>query len=103
MNEAGTAKLSTDDMRSAVQAGILTEAQAATLIAHAQARMGYRSAMLADDEPFEFFKGFAEIFVTIGLGLLTGGVVGLTVLFVSWAWGAGLEINHRDTEGTSVP
>jgi|TARA_B110000003_G_C16633086_1_gene527386 hypothetical protein len=90
MNEAGTAKLSTDDMRSAVQAGILTEAQAATLIAHAQARMGYRSAMLADDEPFEFFKGFAEIFVTIGLGLLTGGVVGLTVLFVSWAWGAGL-------------
>jgi hypothetical protein len=55
MSEAGTAKLSTDDMRSAVQAGIVTEAQAATLIAHAQARMGYRNAMLADEEPFEFF------------------------------------------------
>ena len=77
MSEAGTAKLSTDDMRSAVQAGIVTEAQAATLIAHAQARMGYRNAMLADEEPFEFFKGFAEIFVTIGLGLLTGALSGL--------------------------
>ena len=59
MNEAGTAKLSTEDMRSAVQAGILTEAQAATLIAHAQARMGYRSAMLVYVEPLEFFRGFA--------------------------------------------
>ena len=90
MTETGAAKLSTDDIGSAVQAGIVTEAQAATLISHAQARLGYRSAMMADDEPFEFFKGFAEIFVTIGLGLLTGGVVGLTMLFGTVTWGAGL-------------
>jgi hypothetical protein len=58
--------IDTDDIRSAVQAGIMTEAQAAAMIAHVQSRHGYRTQMTADDEPFEFFKGFAEIFVTVG-------------------------------------
>ena len=59
-----------DDIKSAVSAGIVTEAQAASLLAHVQSRQGQRDHMVADDEPFEFFRGFAEIFVTVGLSLL---------------------------------
>lgn len=74
------AELSTADIRAAVAAGVIDEAQAARLAAIAHERAGYRAAMTDDDEPFELFRGFAEIFVTVGLALLTGGVVGLSVL-----------------------
>ena len=56
-----------EDLRAAVAAGILSEAQAVSVSTLAQGRAGQRSAMPAEDEPFEFFKGFSEIFVSIGL------------------------------------
>ena len=62
------------DIRAAVKAGILTEAQAAELRVLAEERAGVRTARTKEDEPFEFFKGFAEIFVAIGLAILLGGV-----------------------------
>ncbi|MGB0902763.1 hypothetical protein [Halocynthiibacter sp.] len=65
----------TEDIRAAVAADILTEKQAASLISLAQTRNGQREAMAAEDEPFEFFKGFSEIFVTVGLGLLLAGML----------------------------
>ncbi|MGL4310874.1 MAG: hypothetical protein ACRCSU_10335 [Paracoccaceae bacterium] len=37
--------------------------------------------MPAEDEPFEFFKGFSEIFVSVGLIILMAGVAGLLSLF----------------------
>ena len=55
--------LTRDDLRAAVGAGILTEGQAAHLLAIGEARHGQRAALAADDEPFELFRGFAEIFV----------------------------------------
>ncbi|WP_343080447.1 hypothetical protein [Ostreiculturibacter nitratireducens] len=66
-----------DDVRAAVQGGILTEAQAASLLALAQSRAGTRGAMGPEDEPFEFFRGFSEIFVSVGLLILLSGVAGL--------------------------
>ena len=60
---------SKSDIRAAVAAGLITEAQAAGLLALAQERVGMRQNMAAEDEPFEFFKGFSEIFVTVGLAL----------------------------------
>ena len=72
---------SKSDIRAAVAAGLITEAQAAGLLALAQERVGVRQNMAAEDEPFEFFKGFSEIFVTVGLALLLGGVLAYTVLF----------------------
>lgn len=66
-----------DDIKSTVSAGIVTEAQAASLLAHVQSRQGQRDHMAADDEPFEFFRGFAEIFVTVGLSLLLVGLFGV--------------------------
>ncbi|MCU9848065.1 hypothetical protein OEZ60_08605 [Defluviimonas sp. WL0024] len=62
------------DLRAAVAAGIVTEAQAAAVTALAHGRAGKRRALPAEDEPFEFFKGFAEIFVASGLAILLGGL-----------------------------
>lgn len=79
---------SKDDLRSAVAAGLLTEAQAAGVIAHGDARAGQRATMPAEDEPFEFFKGFSEIFVSVGLIILLGGLS----MLVSWLGGAAMLI-----------
>ncbi|WP_298294825.1 hypothetical protein [uncultured Litoreibacter sp.] len=70
-----------DDLRAAVASGVIDEAQAVSLQTLSDQRMGYRANMVGDDEPFELFKGFAEIFVTVGLVLLMAGFVGLTALF----------------------
>ncbi|SFR35413.1 hypothetical protein [Litoreibacter janthinus] len=73
--------ISRDDLRAAVASGVLDEAQASKLMILSDQRQGYRANMIGDDEPFELFKGFAEIFVTVGLGLLMSGLVGLSAIF----------------------
>lgn len=77
-----------EDLRSAVQAGVLSEAQAASLAALAADRAGRRAAMPAEDEPFEFFRGFSEIFVSVGLAILLAGVAAL----VTWMSGMAMLI-----------
>ena len=77
-----------DDLRAAVAAGILSEGQAASVTTLVQGRAGQRSAMPAEDEPFEFFKGFSEIFVSLGLVILLTGVA----LMLGWFGGTGLLI-----------
>lgn len=69
-----------DDIRAGVAAGVINEAQAARLITIGNARLGYRQNMGAEDEPFEMFKGFSEIFVTVGLGILYGGFMAAAAL-----------------------
>lgn len=71
-----------EDLRAAVAAGVITEAQAATIARLADERQGYREARAQIDEPFELFKGFNEIFI----------VVGLVVLYAGWTTVAGLSI-----------
>lgn len=70
--------VSRDDLRAAVAAGIIDESQAVSLQTLSDKRMGYRANMVGDDEPFELFRGFAEIFVTVGLALLMSGLLGLS-------------------------
>ena len=46
----------------------------------AQERAGQRATLPAEDEPFEFFRGFSDIFVSVGLmmlltGILTAGLI----------------------------
>jgi hypothetical protein len=74
-------QVTTDDIRSGVATGILSEAQAASLLALSAARAGHRDQLTADDEPFEFFRGFAEIFVSVGLLLLIVGILALTQVY----------------------
>ncbi len=61
------------DLRAAVAAGILTEAQAASVMALAADRLADRPAR--DDEAFELFRGFSEIFVSTGLVILMTGLM----------------------------
>lgn len=73
--------MSKEDIRAAVAAGILDEAQAARMMALTEARAGQRAE---EDEPFEFFKGFAEIFVSVGLVLLIAATLGFATIFGGW-------------------
>lgn len=69
-----------DDIRAAVAAGVINEGQASRMITIAQSRQGVRTYLSGEDEPFEFFRGFSEIFVTVGLGLLFSGLLAITGL-----------------------
>jgi len=71
-----------DDLRAAVGAGIMTEAQAANLTSLADSRRGARENLSAGDEPFELFKGFNEIFIVVGLVILALGWSGISALAV---------------------
>lgn len=64
-----------DDLRAATAAGIIDEAQAASLSTLAHQRAGRLARGLPEDEPFELFKGFAEIFISVGLVLLISSAV----------------------------
>ena len=70
-----------EDLRAAVAAGIVTEEQAASLQALANDRAGKRASLPQEDEPFEFFRGFSEIFISIGLVILMTGLAGLLAAF----------------------
>ncbi|WP_223421867.1 hypothetical protein [Tateyamaria pelophila] len=70
-----------DDLRASVGAGILTEAQAASLKALADSRRGAREDLDPGDEPFELFRGFNEIFIVVGLVILSTGWAGVVTFF----------------------
>ncbi len=73
-----------DDLRAAVGAGIVSEAQAASLASLADQRRGARTDLDAGDEPFELFKGFNEIFIMVGLLILSIGWSGfVSIAYVS--------------------
>lgn len=74
------AEINNDDLRAAVAEGAVSEAQATRLRTIAEARYGFRANMTEEDEPFEFFRGFSEIFITVGLGLLFTGIWAITVI-----------------------
>ncbi|AUQ60322.1 hypothetical protein [Phaeobacter inhibens] len=67
-----------NDIRAAVGSGLLSEAQAASLMALAHSRRGARENLAPGDEPFELFKGFNEIFIVIGLIILATGWAAVT-------------------------
>ena len=69
-------ELTRDDIRAAVGAGMITDAQAASLVARAQVRRGERGRIAGLDEPFELFRGFNELFIVAGLVVLFFGFAG---------------------------
>ncbi|MFZ3580683.1 hypothetical protein ACOI1H_00750 [Loktanella sp. DJP18] len=71
-----------DDLRAATAAGVISEAQAATLATLADSRRGAREGLSAGDEPFELFKGFNEIFIGVGLVILSSGWVAFVGVFI---------------------
>ncbi|MDP5361169.1 MAG: hypothetical protein NWP79_03340, partial [Paracoccaceae bacterium] len=69
-----------NDLRAAVGSGLINEKQAAGLISLADSRRGARENLNPGDEPFELFKGFNEIFIVIGLLILSMGWWGVVAL-----------------------
>ena len=69
-----------DDLRAAVGSGLISESQAAGLISLSDSRRGARENLSPGDEPFELFRGFNEIFIVIGLIILSFGWWGVVVL-----------------------
>jgi hypothetical protein len=69
-----------DDLRAAVGSGLLSEKQAADLISLSDSRRGARENLNPGDEPFELFKGFNEIFIVVGLLILSSGWWGVSIL-----------------------
>ncbi len=65
--------LDPSDIKASVAAGLITEAQAASMAALAHSRKGARENLAPGDEPFELFKGFNEIFIVVGLMILATG------------------------------
>lgn len=101
-----------EDLRAAVAAGILSEAQAASVAALANDRAGKRAALPQEDEPFEFFRGFSEIFISIGLVILLSGATALLAVFggftlltlvplataaIAWWWAGYFTLKRRMT------
>ena len=72
-----------DDLRAAVAAGIMSEKQATSLAGLADTRRGARSDLAPGDEPFELFKGFNEIFIVVGLGILGLGWYAVGVVLIA--------------------
>ena len=72
-----------DDIRAAVAAGIVTEAQAANLCSLADSRRGARENLAPGDEPFELFRGFNEIFIVVGLLILSSGWVAVNAVIAT--------------------
>ena len=69
-----------DDLRAAVGSGLIDEKQAAGLISLSDSRRGARENLSPGDEPFELFKGFNEVFIVIGLLILSVGWWGVVAL-----------------------
>ncbi|MGJ8589207.1 MAG: hypothetical protein ACSHXW_13715 [Yoonia sp.] len=69
-----------DDLRAAVGSGLLSEKQVADLISLSDSRRGARENLNPGDEPFELFKGFNEIFIVVGLLILSSGWWGVSAL-----------------------
>ncbi|MFZ1470908.1 MAG: hypothetical protein WAT09_18310 [Paracoccaceae bacterium] len=106
-----------EDLRSAVAAGILDEGQAARLRALMDEREGRRAMMPSEDEPFEFFRGFSEIFISIGLVILLSGVMAMLIWFggfgmltvvplisagICWWWAGYFTLKRRMTMPSMV-
>lgn len=77
-----------DDLRAAVSAGLLTEAQAASLSSLADSRRGARENLSPSDEPFELFRGFNEIFIIVGLVILASGWAAIAGLYLADSFGS---------------
>jgi hypothetical protein len=102
---AATPSVTRDDIRAAVAAGTLNEAQAASLLALAETRAGVRARMSGRDEPFELFKGFNEIFIVVGLvilGLGYAGVTGMTLFGTTQGYILGMVYAAAAMAGTAL-
>jgi hypothetical protein len=64
-----------EDLEAAVAEGIVTDAQAGALRDFAERRQKQRAAARGDEEPFRFARGFSDVFLAVGIVLLSAGLM----------------------------
>ena len=64
--------LRNEDLKAAVDAGVITPAQQAALERQAASRHAARPFIAGRDERFRFLRGFNDVFLTLGVLLVTG-------------------------------
>ena len=82
LHDGGMTRLSQRDLDEAVESGLISADQRRGLIDLAARHHPAEGAPI-DDEPFELFQGFAEIFISLGLVILMAGVGGLLETLVA--------------------
>ncbi|MCY4305014.1 MAG: hypothetical protein OXC62_09610 [Aestuariivita sp.] len=71
-----------DDLSAAVRAGIISESQAISIMTLAVSRREEAKCLKPIEEPFKIFNGLNEIFIVVGLGILTLGWYSTSLLFI---------------------
>lgn len=69
-----------DQIKAALEAGIISEDQAQDLRFKFKAENPYM-AMIGDEDDMRFIRSFADVFISIGIGLLLFGLMGVATLF----------------------
>lgn len=82
LQDGGMTRLTQRDLDEAVESGLISADQRRGLIDLAARHHPAEGAPI-DDEPFELFQGFAEIFISLGLVILMAGVGGLLETLVA--------------------
>jgi len=65
----------------ALEAGIISQSQADTMRAQFNPSSGDDGAAIGDEENLRFIRGFSDIFIAIGIGLLMLGMSALAAIF----------------------
>lgn len=72
------AQMTSEQITAALDAGIISSAQAEAMIAQLTPEIG---AAIGDEENLRFIRGFSDIFIAIGVGLLMLGLSAMATLF----------------------
>jgi len=77
-------QMTPDEIRAAIKAGIITPAKGKALLGAAHNGMTetgpLESAAIGDEENLRFLRGFSDVFIAIGMGLLALGLSALAAL-----------------------
>jgi len=87
-----TSQMNAAQIEKALEAGIITSAQASAMRAQLPQTQSTSSAQIGNEEDMRFLRSFSDVFIAIGLVLLGLGVSGLVGLLGGgiWNWAAAL-------------
>jgi MFS family permease len=74
-------QMTPQQIAAALEAGIISKSQAEAMRAPLHHNQSHDSAAIGDEDNMRFIRGFSDIFIAIGIGLLLGGMSALAAIF----------------------
>ena len=74
------AQMTAEQITAALEAGIISAAQAETMLVQLEPKPS-NNAAIGDEENLRFIRGFSDIFIAIGVGLLMLGLSAMAAIF----------------------